>query len=379
MTVGPPPPWSPDDSHRVRSALSRIIALGESAVNEELLNQTVRELADLATAVNRSRLSEPGGVSREASKSEWQAVEACRTAINEVTRALVETLKVENKKHNATFDFRLGQALKPSLLQELRGIVELLRNSLESADWQEHHQILDMGAQMLLEWRDSVMPPLYSELRSDVLNDPQTYTAVISEFLSNQITAAHMQNLNRIEESAAATLEHIDTAAGKVGAKTLARGFVEQRDKESRRAGWWTLGVVFSVVLGIALPVVALTTDKIGFTASMNGTPWLLIKALVGIPLFALAAYFGRISSQHRETERYLRILATQVDTVQAYADVLPEADRAQLILNLGSRAFSDPGFVTADKGNVGPIPDNVIELLHKALDITKESVKRSP
>jgi len=57
----------------------------------------------------------------------------------------------------------------------------------------------------------------------------------------------------------------------------------------------------------------------------------------------------------------------------------LPEADRAQLVINLGSRAFSDPGFTTADKGNVGPVPNNVMELLNKALDITKEAAKRSP
>jgi hypothetical protein len=133
------------------------------------------------------------------------------------------------------------------------------------------------------------------------------------------------------------------------------------------------------VALGIALSAIVLTTEKIVFTAAMDGTTGTIVKALTGIPLFALATYFGRISSQHRETERYLRILATQVDSVQAYADVLPEADRVQLIINLGSRAFSAPGFAAADKGSVGLIPDNVMELLNKALDITKEAAKRSP
>jgi hypothetical protein len=73
-------------------------------------------------------------------------------------------------------------------------MVAMLRSSLDHERWEEHHQILRTAADMLLQWRDSVLPPLYLELRSDVLNDPQTYRAVISEFLSDQISRAHTES-----------------------------------------------------------------------------------------------------------------------------------------------------------------------------------------
>jgi hypothetical protein len=127
-----------------------------------------------------------------------------------------------------------------------------------------------------------------------------------------------------------------------------------------------------ALILGIALPIFALTTEKVVFSPTIDVTVAAIIKALTGLPLFALAAYFGRIASQHRETERYLRILTTQVNTVQSYADVLPQPERGQLIYNLGLRAFADPGLTTTDNGKVSAIPEDLAELLRRAMELAR-------
>ncbi|MBN7560484.1 hypothetical protein [Mycobacteroides abscessus] len=370
-----PSTWSYPDSDLGMSPLIRIVWMGESGVNEELLNDLIGELAALATAAQNSRYATvDAGLSGEALQAENDAEEQIRVLINKITRILVDPIKVHNKEHNETFEFRFGQCIRFNSLQDCRAIISLLRNSLSTDPVEQHWDVLKGGRGFLEEWQAAAIPPALLDLRKNVLNS-DTYDAEISAFLQDQITAAQMANLDRIEQSAVNTLKHIDTAAGKVGSKSLAKGFVDQRNKEGRRARWWTGGVVASIASGIGLPALILTTDELVFT-ELDGTTGMIIKALVGLPMFALAAYCGRISSQHRETERYLSILATQIDTVQAYADQLPESYRPQMIIDLGKRAFADPGFPTVDKGKAEMIPDDVMQLLNKALDIAKNSAK---
>lgn len=207
-----------------------------------------------------------------------------------------------------------------------------------------------------------------------MLDNPDTYTVEMSAFLREQIATEQLASIGRLERSARTKLEHISNATGEIGGKTLAQGFADQTEKEACRATLWTVAVVASVVFGIALPALTLTTETLTLSTTVNETTGTIIKALTEIPLFTLALYFGPISSQHRETERYLRILTTQINTVQAYADVLPQPERGQLISTLGLRAFADPGFTTTDKGKMTLIPDEVLELLKKALDAAPPS-----
>jgi hypothetical protein len=367
---------SVDDGDLQMSPLRRIVWMGESGVNEERLNGVLAELASLATAAHGSRMTVVGaGFPSEVYAAENDAEDAIRLQINNLTRILVDVLRVENKQHKETFDFRLGQCVRASMLQELWIIARNIQGSLQNDGLIQHPEILRDGKKSLQEWQKTALAPVYRDIRQEILGDAATYNVEMSAFLRDQIANDQLVDLARINQSAEVTLGHIDSAAGKVGAKSLAKGFAEQRDKEARRARWWTGGVVASISSGIGLPALILTTEHIVFT-ELDGTTGSVIKALAGIPLFALAAYCGRVSSQHRETERHLGILATQIDAVQAFADQLPDSDRPKLLMNLGNRAFADPGLSSLDHGNVGVGSAELLQVVNKALDLGKSAAK---
>jgi hypothetical protein len=347
--------------------------MGESGVNEQSLNAVLSSLANLASAGQESWFN-GDVVSTDFADRHWAALEALRTDINQLTQILIEVLKVENLQHKESFNFRLGQCMSEELLHKLNRTVIALREGLVNAPTSDQWDLLRHGKMWLSEWYDEAIPSIYQEIRSKIFDNPKTYIYDFSDFLQNQIMKEQFDSISRIERSARTKLDHINTASGAIGAKSLAEGFSTQTDKEATRAAQWTIGVVASVALGIALPVLALTTERVVFSTTVDPTVGTIIKALTGLPLFALAAYFGRIASQHRETERYLRILTTQMNTVQAYADVLPQPERGQLIHGLGLRAFADPGFTTTDKGKVSAVPEDVAELLKKAMDVAKGS-----
>jgi hypothetical protein len=371
----PQPLWSPRSQYIESNPVLRIVWMAEDDVNADLMNELIGSLAALSTAAHTSwnsiETTDPP-FSKEIEDAERVAANEIRDAINDLTVILVDPVQVLNKQRNRTFVFRLGQCVDESQLSKLIRLVDSVTNNLPTAPMTDQWDLLRHGTMWLKNWQDETLPGVYRDLFTDVLKNGQVYEADISPSLRDRIANTLLVDLGQITQSAESTLEHIDNAAGKVGAKTLAQGFYEQTEREARRAGWWTFGVVSSVTLGIVFPVLALTTEKIVFSTTVDATAGTIIKALIGLPLFALAAYFGRISSQHRETERYLRILTTQINSVQAYADVLPQPERGHLINSLGLRAFSNPGFTTTDKGKVNAIPEDVAELLDKAMELAK-------
>lgn len=351
--------------------LLRIVWMGENGVNEQPLNTVLTDLANLATAGQGWWFGD-----RSASENgrDYSVLEDMRLEVNDLTRILVDVLEVSNRPHGEKFAFRFGQCIREDALNKLRRQIEALIRGLQDAPPDEKWDLIRHAAMSIRNWSDETLVTAYKELQNFIVDEPDIYRLVISDLLREKLADESLQNLKRIERSAESTLDNIDTAAGKVGAKTLAKGFSDQLDIESKRAYAWTAAVVLTVILGIALPVAALTTEKIVFSSVVDPIAGTAIKAIIGLPFLALAAYFARISSQHRETERYLRILVTQIDSVQAYAAVLDDEERRHLIVNLGNRAFADPGLARADKGKVGALPEDVTGLLTKALDLVAKN-----
>lgn len=349
----------------------RIVWMAENGVNEQPLNALLGSLAGLGTA-GQSSWFNPTTRSKEEHRLLYAALEELRVSTNELTRLLAEVIKVENRQHNESFNFRFGQCIAEVLLRKLNRHLTATIDVLETAPPADHWDLLRQAKKWISDWYDEAVPPAYRDLRDRVLDNADVYSVELSDFLREQIATERLASISRLERSARSKLQHINNASGEIGAKSLAQGFSNQTDKEALRAGWWTFAVVLSVILGIVLPALALTTEKVIFSSTVNEATGTIIKALTGLPLFALAAYFGRISSQHRETERYLRILTTQINTVQAYADVLPQPERGQLVSSLGIRAFGDPGFTVAESGKVTVIPSEIVELLKKAMDAAR-------
>ena len=156
----------------------------------------------------------------------------------------------------------------------------------------------------------------------------------------------------------------------------MAEAFEATAHAEDERAKFWTTCVFACIALGILLPIFVLSVDTVFFT-QVTGLAGTIIKALTGVPLYAAAAYCGRIAAQHRETARHMQILTSQIKSVRAYVSTLPKEQQHEIVAILGKRAFSDPELTTRDKGRVNMVPDQLIPVLEKAMDVAKEAVKK--
>jgi hypothetical protein len=115
---------------------------------------------------------------------------------------------------------------------------------------------------------------------------------------------------------------------------------------------------------------ISLEDHFLGHLAAISS---IVVKLLIGLPLFALATYCGRISAQHRQLSQHMRTLTAQIDSVKAYVAGLPEPVQQEIIVALGRRAFSEPGIASGDAGTVGIPPEQVLPLLEKAIEAIKE------
>ncbi|GLE56570.1 hypothetical protein NJBCHELONAE_18790 [Mycobacteroides chelonae] len=69
-------------------------------------------------------------------------------------------------------------------------------------------------------------------------------------------------------------------------------------------------------------------------------------------------------------------ILTAQLNSVGAYSNELPDEKRLELLMLLGKRTFSDPGFILRDKGNLTYVPDDALELLKKLSELLSRRPK---
>jgi hypothetical protein len=181
--------------------------------------------------------------------------------------------------------------------------------------------------------------------------------------------------MNALERQAVTTVENLKTAAGEGGKERLAQTFETRGKEEAKSAAHWNWLVMVFVFLGIALPLVAISLED-HFLGQLTGTYGVVIKALIGLPMFALATYAGRISAQHRKMGQHMKTLTAQIDSVKAYVAGLPSDDERQLIMTLGTRAFSEPGVAGKGEGVVGIPPEDILPALEKAVHAIKESRK---
>jgi hypothetical protein len=65
-----------------------------------------------------------------------------------------------------------------------------------------------------------------------------------------------------------------------------------------------------------------------------------------------------------------MTILVAQLDSVDAYSNELPEDQRLELMMLPGKRTFSDPGLAQLDKGKLSYVPDDVLELVKKLVEL---------
>ena len=193
----------------------------------------------------------------------------------------------------------------------------------------------------------------------------------ISDSLVDAITARRVQRLENLEGRAQRSFENLQLAARATGKALLSETFSGLAAEEAESAFKWNLLVVLFVTLGISLPLAAIWAEE-RFLPEIEGVTGVLTKALIAVPLLAMATYSGKISASHRRVSQHMRVLAAQVDSVRAYVDGLPSEIQNEVMLTLGRNAYSDPGFTNPD-GAVGVPPEQIMPALEKAVDALKE------
>jgi hypothetical protein len=180
-----------------------------------------------------------------------------------------------------------------------------------------------------------------------------------------------LRRIGSLERQAEVTIQNLKEAAGEGGKERLAQTFDKRGNEESISAANWNKLVMLFVALGICLPLSAIALED-RFLGQLTGTYGLVVKALIGLPLFALATYSGRISAQHRRMSQHMKTLTAQIDSVRAYVSTLPEVAQQEIVSGLGRRAFSEPGVAGTD-GAVGIPPEQILPTLDKAVEALKE------
>ncbi|MDO3127976.1 hypothetical protein P5V43_12765 [Mycobacteroides abscessus subsp. bolletii] len=262
-----------------------------------------------------------------------------------------------------SFAFLFGKLVAPRELSSLRSQSEITQSYIgTSTDSKVIAHIRDFG-DFLSDWRVNALNPAAEYLRSAIVAIEKVRGSTnLPPKVMDLITESAVRRLNQN----VALSDRATTAAGQQG---LAKAFVEASEKSKNGAIAWTIGVFACVAAGIGLPIWALSIDG-PILAHMTGSPGIVARILIGLPTLALAAYCGHIAAQHRETARHMDILTAQLNSVGAYSNELPDEKRLELLMLLGKRTFSDPGFVLRDKGNLTYVPDDTLELLKKLSEL---------
>lgn len=292
--------------------------------------------------------------------------------VRSVERVMREEITVVEPQGQASNTLYFGQVFRPYDLQQLRDTASRVHEELGSQPEAEAADA-SLGAltSYLQTWVDFIIPSALGDL--DAAREKSSAIVVPSPTLRQMYRDQEsLRRLSSLERQAEATVRNLKTAAGEGGKERIAQTFVDRGDAEATSASNWNQLVMLFVGLGIALPLIAISLGH-HFLGQLNGPYAVVFKALIGLPLFALATYSGRISAQHRRLSQHMKTLTAQIDSVKAYVAGLPEPVQQEIIAALGRRAFAEPGISGAEAGTVGVPPEQVLPALEKAIEAIKD------
>ena len=358
---------SPDENAEVErdafeaSLLAQlIVGRRQSTKNLEQSTQAIKSLIDKLEKVDIDN----------------QTLEALHLQARTVHSILTSVVALSGRLHG---EFAFGEIIRPEALDELR--TQCTGRSVDvvvpTDEFLPRPSQLQRFTNQLFDWQQAATVPALDSLiylRNTLGPGDLIVTAhPISELINHR----RQQRMADLEKEAERNVAKIRQAAGTAGKERIAQTFADAAFGEEKLAKFWTRCVVGFTLVGVLLPVVVLSTDKVVFTM-VTGLAGTIIKTLTCLPLFALAAYSGRIAAQHRDMYRHLKVLTAQIDSVNAYVTGLPTKLRDDILESLGKRAFADPGLVAHDEGKMSPIPEEVIKTLQKALETTTEALKKA-
>lgn len=182
---------------------------------------------------------------------------------------------------------------------------------------------------------------LFFRVAERIRND-DPMTAPGSEF------GEQLERIRRAAEQIDGARDAAQAAAGQTADAALSTHFAADASSDGKTAAGLSIGSLVSLVAAfwVGLTVIG-DLENVGLATE-------LAKLALTLPLLAISAYLGRLSTHYRESARWAKTAAVQLKTIDAFTHGVAEvANRDEMKLMLGKRIFSDPEF-----GNDGKNPD---------------------
>lgn len=271
---------------------------------------------------------------------------------------------------SAQIDVEVGRFMRAYDLDFLRDAAVNSSSSLKNRP-RDAGPTLHVLVPLLQTWVDFIIPSSLDDLEARARE--HHIAMLLPHRAQSQLDAYQRERrVSSLERQAEETFENLRQAAGEGAKERLAQTFEFRAREETRSASSWNKLVMLFVALGIVLPLIAISFGA-HFLGQLTGMYGVTVKALIGLPMFALATYSGRISAQHRAMAQHMKLLVAQIDSVKAYVAPLATETQQDIIAALGRRAFSDPESERSTAGTVGIPPEDILPVLEKALETIKQ------
>lgn len=173
-----------------------------------------------------------------------------------------------------------------------------------------------------------------------------------------------LEEIRRAALEAEAARDAAQQAAGQTADATLSGSFAGDAKKDGLVAGALSAGSIVSLfgsfVVGFRI---------IGDAQTIEWSTEIAKLALT-LPLFAVSAYLGRLSTHYREAGRWAKTASVQLKTVDAFAQGFADVTkRDEIRFALGTRIYGDPGFGAQPKN---PDVEDVTSIINSVANVVK-------
>jgi len=173
-----------------------------------------------------------------------------------------------------------------------------------------------------------------------------------------------LEEIRRAALEAEAARDAAQQAAGQTADATLSGSFAGDAKKDGLVAGALSAGSIVSLfgsfVVGFRI---------IGDAQTIEWSTEIAKLALT-LPLFAVSAYLGRLSTHYREAGRWAKTASVQLKTVDAFAQGFADVTkRDEIRFALGTRIYGDPGFGAQPKN---PDVEDVTSIIDSVANVVK-------
>lgn len=346
-------------------------------LNEDLCDESVRALRDLVTFVEtRPRAFDHVRTADEQIRRvSLRQQEVSTHAIAMFAAALDSQLDIRLLSTGppyGTLKVHFGALLPRPALVDIRDRSNQVRAQIESTDDIE-------VAVRVLEGHETFLAGIENRFSTTLIDglvklEAQTdrFHVTFPELIADMVHRRAGVLTAQAAQAAQASAAKASTASGQAATNRQIRTFTTLATEEKNAARFWTACAFALIALGIVIPLAVLPFEV--DIASVSGPLVVAVKLAIALPIFGAAAYSARIAAGHREHARHMRLLAVQVDTLEAFIEPMADPARNDTRALLARRLFTTTGDLSAPPADtISIVPAELIPLLQQLVDKTAE------